>query len=632
MKKVLITFQLLMMVSHLFGQNQKDRDYIIQQTNVKELKKFAEERTKHYKTNLAIFNTSNKSKRIDLGNNQIAVLTNFDPNGNPVYQVNDNYAAAVTSRVDKIWNGGESGLNLDGTGIVIGHWEPNGIALENHVELLGRIQNMENSVASSHATHTAGTMIATGIFQEARGMASSASINSYVSDNDESEMSLFAATGGIVSNHSYGHILPEINTHIYYGVYDFSADYWDFISFNAPYLTIVKSAGNTRNDGINTKDGGYDVLKTTANSKNILVVGAVLDMSSYNGPSSVIQSNFSSWGPTDDWRIKPDLVTNGVGVLSTDYFAEDSYSRKNGTSMAAPTTTGAIALLQQHYHQLNNVYMKSATVKALLIGTTDEAGSFDGPDFQNGWGILNAERAANVISNDGETTRIEELNLPFKQQYSMEFEVNENSNVTATLAWTDKRGDVLPLIEDAHDIKLINDLDLRIYGNGIEYKPWVIEPNENYDNFSEAATKGDNYRDNVERIDLKNLPAGTYTLKVTRKLSSSVLRGDQDFSLVLQGIANNTLNVTDNLLSDATVKVYPNPSTEGNLNVSINNYNSTEDYRITIYDMLGKQVTTDKFDSNQFTITLPSLTSGIYILKIQSGPYNYQKMVHLSNK
>lgn len=630
MKKVLITFQLLMMVSLSFGQNQKDRDYIIQQTNVKELKKFAEERTKHYKTNLAIFNASNKSKRIDLGNNQIAVLTNFDPNGNPVYQVNDNYAAAVTSRVDKIWNGGESGLNLDGTGIVIGHWEPLGIALPIHVEMTGRIENVENTISESHASHTAGTMIASGVLPEARGMASNAKIKAFLGDNDESEMADFAADGGILSNHSYGHRLPEENTHIYYGVYGFLADYWDYISYNAPYLTIVKSAGNTRNNGINVKDNGYDVLKTVSNCKNLLVVGAIEDMPSYFGSSSVVQSSFSSWGPTDDWRIKPDIVTNGVGVLSTDNLATDDYSIKSGTSMAAPAATGAIALLQQHYHQLNNVYMKSATVKALLTGTTDEAGFFDGPDFQNGWGVLNAERAANVITNNGGRTLIKELSLIQNTTYRMEFEVSENSNVIASIAWTDKEGGETPLSEDANVGKLINDIDLRIYGNGVEYKPWVLEPNANYDNFSAPAVKGDNYRDNVERIDLKDLPAGTYSLEVTNK--PKLYSGKQDFSLVLQGIANNTLNVTDNILSDATVKVYPNPSTEGNLNVSINNNNSTEDYRITIYDMLGKQVITDKFDSNQFTITLPSLTSGIYILKIQSGPYNYQKMVHLSNK
>lgn len=68
--------------------------------------------------------------------------------------------------------------------------------------------------------------------------------------------------------------------------------------------------------------------------------------------------------------------------------------------MSTPVVAGTIALLQQYYHDLNNVYMKAATMKALLICTTDEAGRYDGPDFQNGWGLLNAEIAADVITRN----------------------------------------------------------------------------------------------------------------------------------------------------------------------------------------------------------------------------------------
>ena len=46
-------------------------------------------------------------------------------------------------------------------------------------------------------------------------------------------------------------------------------------------------------------------------------VGAVNDVLNYTGPGSVGMSSFSSWGPTDDGRIKPDVVGNGVGLFSS---------------------------------------------------------------------------------------------------------------------------------------------------------------------------------------------------------------------------------------------------------------------------------------------------------------------------
>ena len=43
----------------------------------------------------------------------------------------------------------------------------------------------------------------------------------------------------------------------------------------------------------------------------------------YNRKEDVIMSSFSSWGPTDDGRIKPDVVGDGVNILSTSSSAVD---------------------------------------------------------------------------------------------------------------------------------------------------------------------------------------------------------------------------------------------------------------------------------------------------------------------
>jgi subtilisin family serine protease len=635
MKKRLLALSLLFISTILFGQNENDKSYILKKTNVEKLSKISENSKKHFLKHLELFEAANKPKTILLKNNQVATLCNFDSDGNPIYLVTHNVAAAKTARVDQIWQGGSSGLNLDGSGIAIGHWEPGGVALSTHQELVGKIDNVDNAQATSHATHTAGTMVATGINAEARGMASAATIKAYDGYNNDSEIASFALNGGILSNHSYGYFSDDaLVRQIYYGKYSEISSIWDRLIYNAPYLTMVKSAGNSRNDGENIQDSGYDLVASSSTSKNVLVVGAVRDMGIYFGPSSVLQSSFSSWGPTDDWRIKPDIVTNGVGVISTDMGSSTDYSSKSGTSMAAPTATGAIALLQQYFHQKNNVFMTAATVKALLIGTADEAGSHDGPDFQNGWGALNAERAAEVITENGQTSRIEELTLNQGETYETTFQVDDNANVTATLVWTDPQGNESDEVEDSNDIKLINDLDIRIYGNNEEYMPWILTPNETSNNFTDAATKGDNFRDNVERIDLKNLPEGTYVLKVTHKgllINTKLLNSTQDFSLVIQGLSNRTLSISDDFLTNKSVIIYPNPSTDRNFNVSINNSNSGYDYKVQVYDLLGKKVKSKTYTTNNFKVDLPNATSGIYIIKIQSGPYNYQKMVHLKN-
>jgi len=69
--------------------------------------------------------------------------------------------------------------------------------------------------------------------------------------------------------------------------------------------------------GISSNDA-FGSIAWDANAKNILTVGAVEGIpGGYNRKEDVIMSSFSSWGPTDDGRIKPDLVADGVGVYST---------------------------------------------------------------------------------------------------------------------------------------------------------------------------------------------------------------------------------------------------------------------------------------------------------------------------
>ena len=137
------------------------------------------------------------------------------------------------------------------------------------------------------------------------------------------------------------------------------------------------------------KDGPYDCIAHAAIGKNVLTVGAVNDIvGGYTGPASVVMTTLSCWGPADDGRIKPDIVANGMSLYSTDKDADNDYTTLTGTSMATPSVAGSLALLQEHWNNLNpGTYMKAATLKALIIHTADECGTNNGPDYEYGWGL-----------------------------------------------------------------------------------------------------------------------------------------------------------------------------------------------------------------------------------------------------
>jgi len=120
-------------------------------------------------------------------------------------------------------------------------------------------------------------------------------------------------------------------------------------------------------------------------------------------------SSFSNYGPTDDGRIKPDISAKGVNVSSCISTSDTAYSSFNGTSMATPAITGLIVLLQKHFNNVTGAYMKAATVRGLLCHSAREAGAYDGPDYEFGWGLADGLAAANLISNKGNTSIIEEI-------------------------------------------------------------------------------------------------------------------------------------------------------------------------------------------------------------------------------
>ena len=92
-------------------------------------------------------------------------------------------------------------------------------------------------------------------------------------------------------------------------------------------------------------------------------------------------SFFSSWGPTDDGRIKPDVVANGEAVYSTLGSGDVAYGAIGGTSMSTPSACGSAALLIEQFGRLfPGQAMRASTLKSLLILTATDRGQV-GPDY-----------------------------------------------------------------------------------------------------------------------------------------------------------------------------------------------------------------------------------------------------------
>ncbi len=439
-----------------------------------------------------------------------------------------NLNSARTLNVDKIWPGGSAGLALSGSGVELGIWD-GGSVRTTHREFGGRATNVDGVAHQGHATHVGGTMVAAGVDPSAKGMAFEANLLSFDWNSDSSEMATRAAAGLRVSNHSYS-VVYDNGANWIYGFYDPEAQTWDQLAFDAPYYVIVKAAGNDQSR--NTK-GGYDTIPTSGTAKNVLTIGAVSSISGgYSGPSSVVMNNFSSWGPTDDGRIKPDLVAPGVNVYSTYNNHDSSYAFASGTSMASPAAAGVVGLLVRHQRNLNQGQdLWSATIKALLIASANEAGPADGPDYKFGWGLIDAKRATDVLLANLQTPGVVVEDTLGNGQTKTYTYQSSGAPVRVAIAWTDRPGTVSNYgTNDPTDLRLVNDLDLRVFVNGVEWRPWVLNPASP----SSAATRGDNFRDNVERVDIPNPGTATVEVRVTHK--GSLVGGSQAFGLVVVGL------------------------------------------------------------------------------------------------
>jgi subtilisin-like proprotein convertase family protein len=358
-------------------------------------------------------------------------------------------------------------------------------------------------------------------------------------------------------------------------------------------MVQVFAAGNTGEDVPGDSNEGYATITPPATAKNVIAVGASESVRSIgmtdgcgvpdsgaNHANDII--DFSSRGPTDDQRLKPDLVAPGTHVLGArpthpgytgsgtcvgqSVFPSGSlYNLVSGTSQAAPVVAGAAALIRDWYrreHGGGQDVPSPALTKALLANAAaDVAGGSDGkgstvsgpPSMDAGWGRVNL---ADVFG--GPSREFIDQSEPLDtsgQSVVRSYQVPAaGQRVRVTLAWTD----AVPAIPGGN--AFVNDLDLEVSAGGRRYLGNVLSGG--------VSTPGGtpDQRNNVESV---VLPEGA-AAKIAVKVRGTTIAGDgvpgngdptdQDFALVVSN-ANEVPSPV--LAGDTTTLADSGPGADG---------------------------------------------------------------------
>lgn len=291
------------------------------------------------------------------------------------------------------------------------------------------------------------------------------------------------------------------------GAYSSGDSETDHFLFDHEEMTLFFSAGNS--------GSGSNTIGSPGNSKNVVTVGAL-----GSGNSTTVAS-YSSRGPTDDGRLKPDIMAAGTvtSAAGDSNHASNNCSTKSlsGTSMACPATAGGAVLLRQYFadgyyptgaaNAADKLEANAPLVKAVLLNGTRALGS---PAFGNnnyGWGRVWLD--ANLYFA-GDARKLRVWNLPnvaglaTGQTRTFTVTVGAGQEVRATLVWSDAEAAA------GAATTLVNNLDLTVTDGTNVWKGNVLN-----------TTTGDSQTggtadavNNVEQFRLAAPTAGTYTITV----------------------------------------------------------------------------------------------------------------------
>lgn len=292
-----------------------------------------------------------------------------------------------------------------------------------------------------------------------------------------------------------------------FGAYEKMAASVDQVMFDKQDLLIVFAAGNSGVD--KNRDARIDAnsIGTPGTSKNALTVGASENLLANGGiqkkigelkgsvdnwpmppmTESKLSDNinglamFSSRGPTNDGRIKPDVVAPGTNILSVKSQQPTAellwgayntdYVFSGGTSMAAPLAAGAAAVVREVLEKWMQAPPTAALVKAYLLnsaiemfpGQYGEVGAAKGqeiltlkPNNDEGYGRVDMTSALAIVRGRQVMFEDSKVGVGTTEESVMTFKVAQAGQLHVNLVWTDAPGSV------NSSKALVNDLDLEV--------------------------------------------------------------------------------------------------------------------------------------------------------------------------
>ncbi|MFN8247691.1 MAG: S8 family serine peptidase [Ferruginibacter sp.] len=401
-----------------------------------------------------------------------------------------------------------AGRNLSGKDVVVGVGDNADIST--HIDFNGKIIARHPFPWDYHGTHTSGTTAGAGFLNPRnQGMAPKAHIVSqWFSDVIVNTPAYITDYNMIATNNSYYSSAVGCAGN---KKYDVMSNYVDVQMRNYDEVLHVIAAGNDGSYSCSGNNPSYGTVKSGWQcAKNVITVGA-MDQATY------AIASFSSRGPAQDGRIKPEIVANGYATLST--YPNDTYALNYGTSMAAPVVTGVTALLQEDYRKTHSgANAKAALLKTIMCNTAEDLGNA-GPDYVYGFGMLNARKAAEAM----------EANRYFSNTIS----TSQNQSYNITVPAVARRLKVLLYWADYpaaanSSVALVNDLDLKVTDPGsLLHLPLVLNPAVEY----AAATEQADHINNIEQVVVDVPAAGTYVVNVN---GFAVPQGPQLYYLTYQ--------------------------------------------------------------------------------------------------
>jgi hypothetical protein len=412
---------------------------------------------------------------------------------------------AISAQMMKVDTIQQAPTGASGEGVRVGIFD--GGSVDPHPDFGDRLTVVDRATRSSHSTHVAGTVAASGESDaRTKGMAPRARVYSYTYSGDVVAKMRNAVRDYQLdlSQNSWGYTISEELANCsqfgYYGTVERDLDrvVW------SQGLTVAFALGNDRDleeCGIPGR-GGFWTASRPATAKNVISVGAI--------EQSTRMSEFGGYGPTRDGRLKPDVVALGVSVRSTGL--DGGTLVLSGTSMSTPAVTGLLADMMERLRSRGAAFTP-ALVKGILLNTATDLGN-PGPDYSYGFGIPNAVEAINVV-DQGQFVSASIASGSSRHTIPVP---GDAKTLRVMLAWTD------PDAAPGAPRTLVNNLDLVVTApdGTTQVLPLTLNPADP----GADAKPGSNDRDPMEQIVVDKPAGGAWTAEVR---ASGVASGEQGY-------------------------------------------------------------------------------------------------------